>query len=467
MPTDIFISYAKEDYKRVRRYYKKLKDAGYDSWMDKRNLIPGAGWEDKIKEILGNVKAVIIFLSKHTRRIDRFFAKELSYIIDTRGVNSSRLLVIPARLEECTIPAVLQEIHCSDLFAREWKNVLETLESHMPVPAKIKDSVERTTVLPFTNLKLPCFFPSISSTAKSTFTVLEHLEILVLLKYPNFLISAYDIHELKEKRKSDSRKIIKLISKAREQKSIVLLDSGNYEKYWRKIDKWTQKSLIEVLSYVDVDLAFCYDKLKPSEETSQVVAEVEQSVGRDQKAADMKIILPIVHAVTADQLSEICKQVSENLNPIILAVPEREMGEGIYKRARTVLEIRNALNSTGRYFPLHILGTGNPLSLLIFAACGADSFDGLEWCQTSVDHETGRLYHSQLSDFFSHQTSFDKLELGYAAKTLLHNLIFYQKWMAMIQNAMEKNTMTDLLKTYLPEKAFKEFKRLCPEVFQK
>jgi len=465
MPTDIFISYANEDYKRVRGYYRKLRGAGYHPWMDKKNLTPGIEWENKIKETLKNLKVAIIFLSKNTRKNDRFFSKELSYIIEARNVGNSKFLIIPARLEKCAIPAVLQKIHCPDLFAHEWKNVLKTIESHLALPSTIQNSVERTKVLPFTNLKLPCFFPSISSTAKSTFNVLEHLEILVLLNYPNFLISAYDIHELKEKRKSDSRKIIKLISKAREQKSIVLLDSGNYEKYWRKIEKWTQKSLIEILSYVDVDLAFCYDKLKPSEEIGQVVAEVEQSVGRDQKAADMKIILPIVHACSAGQLPEICKQVSENLNPILIAVPEREMGEGIYNRARTVIAIRNALDSTGRYFPLHILGTGNPLSLLIFAACGADSFDGLEWCQTSVDHITGRLYHSQLCDFFVHQTSFEKNELGYAAKTLLHNLLFYQKWMAMIQDAMEKNTMPDLLKTYLPEKAFNDLKRLCPEVF--
>src|SRR3972149_6489820 len=178
----------------------------------------------------------------------------------------------------------------------------------------------------------------------------------------------------------------------------------------------------------DVDLAFCYDKLKPSEEIGKVVAEVEQSVGRDQKAADMKIILPVVHGCSAGQLPEICKQVSENLNPILIAVPEREMGEGIYNRARTVIAIRNALDSTGRYFPLHILGTGNPLSLLIFAACGADSFDGLEWCQTSVDHITGRLYHS-ISMFCAVLAKVVSAKEETPAESLWSpNLLFYQKW---------------------------------------
>ena len=64
-------------------------------------------------------------------------------------------------------------------------------------------------------------------------------------------------------------------------------------------------------------------------------------------------------------------------------------------RAKTIIKIRKTLAPKKQYYPLHLLGTGNPLSILIYSICGADSFDGLEWCQTTVDYNTGLLYHSR------------------------------------------------------------------------
>jgi hypothetical protein len=43
--------------------------------------------------------------------------------------------------------------------------------------------------------------------------------------------------------------------------------------------------------------------------------------------------------------------------------------------------------------------TDNPFSITLYSAMRADSFDGLEWCQTVVDHETGLLYHLSHVDF--------------------------------------------------------------------
>ena len=46
------------------------------------------------------------------------------------------------------------------------------------------------------------------------------------------------------------------------------------------------------------------------------------------------------------------------------------------------------------------MGTGNPLSIIAFAAAGADSFDGLEWCRTAADYDNNYLFHFQQFDFF-------------------------------------------------------------------
>ncbi|WP_182212931.1 hypothetical protein [Stenotrophomonas acidaminiphila] len=69
------------------------------------------------------------------------------------------------------------------------------------------------------------------------------------------------------------------------------------------------------------------------------------------------------------------------------------------------MALRKALDDNGRYVGLHLLGTGNPISIALYAWAGADSFDGLEWCQTVVDHDTGLLFHLSQSDFFRRQTA--------------------------------------------------------------
>jgi len=134
----------------------------------------------------------------------------------------------------------------------------------------------------------------------------------------------------------------------------------------------------------------------------------------------------------------------------LIAIPERELGSGIISRATTLLRIRKTLDQTGQYYPLHLLGTGNPLSILIYSMCGADSFDGLEWCQTTVDHRTALLYHFSQREFFGEQTPFSSMsELPYVHATLGHNLVFYGQWIDTIQNSLSDGTIAELAEHFL------------------
>jgi hypothetical protein len=65
---------------------------------------------------------------------------------------------------------------------------------------------------------------------------------------------------------------------------------------------------------------------------------------------------------------------SQRLNPIFVAVPKRELGDGLLERARNVVRIRRRLDRLGYHCGLHLLGTGNPISILEYSLCGADTF---------------------------------------------------------------------------------------------
>jgi hypothetical protein len=40
----VFLCHASEDEFRVKELYHQLKEAGYDPWLDKEDLLPGQSW---------------------------------------------------------------------------------------------------------------------------------------------------------------------------------------------------------------------------------------------------------------------------------------------------------------------------------------------------------------------------------------------------------------------------------------
>ncbi len=292
---------------------------------------------------------------------------------------------------------------------------------------------------------IPCFFPAISS-VKTNLTPLEYLRVLTGVKHPQLLISAYDLcHSTVEER----NEIKGLLMRCHREGILVMLDSGNYERYWRDDRSWTRNDFHSVLDDLLVPLAFSFDNQERTDDINAVINEVEKSVLEDQLNARCTI-LPIVHCYK-DALPEAVAEVAHRLHPIMIAVPERLLGEGIVDRARTAIKIREALKQLDYYCPLHLLGTGNPVSILVYALCGADSFDGLEWCQTVVDHRSAFLFHFQHWDFVASETPVGQLkELPYSQRVLVHNLLFYTRWLTEIRDALRQGNRSQLLSDHFP-----------------
>lgn len=273
-------------------------------------------------------------------------------------------------------------------------------------------------------LSLPAFFPSISS-IKTNFSPFEYLRLLVQIGHPQFLISAYDLLRA-ETEGSDTQA---LIGDAGANNVIILTDSGNYESYWNHDAKWSVESLHKILPTIQCDFRFTYDNQNPPKTAEEIATDVVAHIERDSAVSAPGIVAPIIHG-TPLNLDRACQLVVERTSVEFIAVAERELGDGILERTRSVRQIRAALDDSGRDVALHILGTGNPLSIATFSVAGADSFDGLEWCQTAVDHSSGRLSHFQHGDLFLHQTPVGLAPKGqFAAAVLAHNLLYFEKLM--------------------------------------
>jgi len=288
-------------------------------------------------------------------------------------------------------------------------------------------------------INLPLFFPSISS-VKTNFTVLEYLKLIKASATKNFLISAYDIHNQNETSKLS---IISLLQELKEKGISILMDSGNYESYWHKNREWNIDLYNDILKLelADINFSFDHQDIRRKKSTELIKIIIDNSLINQENSNS--IISPIIHANQLD-LETICKVVVKEIKPKLLAIPERLLGDGIIQRFNKLKEIRTALNDLGFYTPIHLMGTGSPFSLLLFIWAGADTFDGLEWCQTSIDSKSLQTYHFQLREIFDLDISSN----NYSIMTLYKNLRFFMDFNEINQKSMENNCFQARLNAY-------------------
>ena len=301
----------------------------------------------------------------------------------------------------------------------------------------------------------PVFYPSVSCVSKNVWSSIDHMEMLVSVNHPQFLVSCFDAYKL-----NNSKRFIQAMKQAKEQYQTILWDSGIYEVVWSRSKRWCKKRYLKTLRRNSVSYAFSYDEYclsRPNLSASELVNSVNKSSAQVESN-----ISPIVHCPDIAKYPEFCHEVSAACNPKLIAIPERELGRGVIEIAKNIRAVRDALNSQEERQNLHILGTGNPISMLLYAFSGADSFDGIDWCQTVVDYETGTLHHPLQLDLYKYQSPWGADEsLTFFARCYMHNLAFYEKWMRELQEAIIANKELDMMHQYLSERFVEEY---CSEV---
>jgi queuine/archaeosine tRNA-ribosyltransferase len=462
----VFLSYSSRDKRLAGRIADDLEKQGIKVWFAEREICVGDSVPGKISDGLRITDFIAVLLTKRSVN-SGWVEKEWHTRIDAE-VKARAVSILPLRGDECTVPELLREKKYAD-FVGSYENGLVDLlraiaiHSGFEPPAlrmKERTAPERSSELPIGGIRVPCFFPSVSGAAKSPLTPRQNLEIVVALKHPLFLVSAYDIASIE--RREEQLETQQLIEEATEN-SIILLDSGLYEKKWLRSKNWTKAKYHEALRHTACHVAFAYDSLAVQGTASDVASTIAKGVIMDRKKGRLTAVAPIVHAHSPGDFPNTCIRLVDALGPapVLVGIPERELGEGIIAAAETVYSIRQALNRSDQYHFLHILGCGNPLSILIYSALGADSFDGLDWCQTVVDHSKGYLHHTMHLDFFARQTRYaSQSDLPYFTRVYAHNLVFYDKWMNKIQYSLKKGTIKQMMRKFLPSEIAEHLDRL-------
>ncbi|MBL8061674.1 MAG: toll/interleukin-1 receptor domain-containing protein [Anaerolineales bacterium] len=116
-----FLSYSKINKSSARDFAEKLKSEGWiDPWFDEEDILPGQVWEETVTIGVRNSHAVIILLSKAAMASEGFFHREIKLALDTAAEKpEGTIFIIPIRLNDCEVPALLQKYQYVDYFGRE------------------------------------------------------------------------------------------------------------------------------------------------------------------------------------------------------------------------------------------------------------------------------------------------------------------------------------------------------------
>ncbi len=125
----IFLSYARNDEKKVMYIYEMLSEAGFSPWMDQRNILPGENWELSIKRAIKESDFFLAILSKNSTNKRGIIQSEIKYALECWKLKlDSDIYLIPARIEYCDAPESLSAFQWVDLFnPNGWASLTKAL----------------------------------------------------------------------------------------------------------------------------------------------------------------------------------------------------------------------------------------------------------------------------------------------------------------------------------------------------
>jgi formylglycine-generating enzyme required for sulfatase activity len=113
----IFLCHASDDKQRVRELSTRLREDGFEPWLDEEQILPGQDWELQVSAAVQASDVVVVCLSLASVGKVGYVQKELRLVLDAAQYQpEGRVFIIPVRLEDCTLPIRLRQWHYADLF---------------------------------------------------------------------------------------------------------------------------------------------------------------------------------------------------------------------------------------------------------------------------------------------------------------------------------------------------------------
>ena len=133
----IFLCYASEDSPWVQELYHELKAAGYHSWRDKEELLPGQDWRHGIEQIISDPYTIVVACfscASITQWDDTGIVQaEVTWALEVLEETPWGVVyLIPVLWEPCHVPDHLARVHWVNLFKRGgFESLKQALDSEI------------------------------------------------------------------------------------------------------------------------------------------------------------------------------------------------------------------------------------------------------------------------------------------------------------------------------------------------
>ena len=129
----LFLCHGSEDKPAVRQLYNNLISIGIDAWLDEEKILPGQDWQYEISKAVRNSDIIVICLSSTSVNKTGYVQKEIKYALDIAEEKpEGTIFLIPARLENCSVPDRLSGKQWVNLFEEKgFERLLKSLEAYL------------------------------------------------------------------------------------------------------------------------------------------------------------------------------------------------------------------------------------------------------------------------------------------------------------------------------------------------
>ena len=286
----------------------------------------------------------------------------------------------------------------------------------------------------------PFFFPSISSCGLKI-DVPTLVETIKSIDFETVLVSCYDVYHHNEDKKYD------FINDRTENLSF--FDCGCYESYWFNDHNWDFSKYDQVLKSAIFDFYASFDiHMNEQNDYGKFKEDTYTSIINSEKSAPQSLLFPVIHNTKKNEVINLTQDLvnDEIIKLKAIAYSERDLGNNVLDVISNLKKIRAILNNYNEGILLHILGCGDPKTVALYIYCGVDSFDSRDWAKRTVNHYNNLTYPLNYLDAIECNCPICQTQdQTYVSKLLLHNLLYYQKYMNTLRNHIQQGTFNEYL----------------------
>jgi len=130
----IFLCHSSGDKLAVRTLYQRLRENGFNPWLDEEDILPGQDWGREISQAVRLSAIVLVCLSPSSITKAGYVQKELKQALDLADEQpDGSIFLIPVKLTDCDVPERLRQWQWVNLFEeRGYDRLLTALRTRFP-----------------------------------------------------------------------------------------------------------------------------------------------------------------------------------------------------------------------------------------------------------------------------------------------------------------------------------------------